>query len=439
MQANGEVCAEPAPEKIACETPALPARGTRWRAVAFFAAIGVVLFNPRFAPTLAHDRLNVIPLIAVLYAGYGVVKLDTLFPNNWFVRNHSRRERKPVGWFLISPWCRSLLLIPLTLLAAEFGLRCFSCHRALLYERQGDLLFTPVPGQRYVEKISLTPSTINDLGLRGSQPNLDSGKQIILALGDSITYGYGLDDDHTYPANLQRLLDARLPARYLVLNGGVNGYPISFEHQKFLYLWNRGIRPNIVLIGYSFNEGERGNLLNQGEKIKDQFAGRVRLKNRLRSIAVYNIVVENWARRNYDHMKKYMVPGTNFTSMPQGDVNAIYTRELNDFVSDLQKRNVKPVFILFCGYDGRSGTYDEVGPFQQAFEGFAEKNNIPLLHSKAALLDGLDPKTDLRPMFQDQAHMKPLGTMKVAQSLAAFLPSLNKQGEANNTAGNVSK
>ncbi|HKS76289.1 MAG TPA: hypothetical protein VJQ82_23955 [Terriglobales bacterium] len=434
MSAQREVYADPGPVKVAARPQAPPAKKSSWKAVFFFVAIAVVLLNRKIAPTPAYDHLNVIPLLAVLYICYCLVTLDKVFPNNKFVQSRNAAGKKPFGSFLVSPWFCSLLLIPLITLGAEFGLRYFSYHRALLYQRQGDLLFTPVPNQKYVEKISLTRSTINDLGLRGAAPDLSSGKNVILALGDSITYGYGVDDDHTYPADLQKVLDTKYPGRYTVLNGGVDAYPIVFEHQKFLYLWNRGVHPNTVLVGYSFNEGGLGNILNQGDQIKDKFASRVRMKNRLRSISLYNIVVENWARQNYNHMKKYMVPGTNFSSMPQGDVNALYTRELNDFVSDLRARNVQPVFILFCGYDGRTGTYEEAGPFQRVFEGFAEKNNVPLLHSKAALLEGLDPKTDLRPMFQDQAHMKPIGTMKVAQSLATFLPTLGKQEEPSTTA-----
>src|SRR5215467_7622987 len=213
-----------------------------------------------------------------------------------------------------------------------------SYHRSLVYERHGDLLFTPVPDQEYTEKVSLTHSFINAWGLRGA-PVSTAGKQVILALGDSITYGYGVDDEHTYPASLQAVLDQKSPGQYAVLNGGVDAYPVSFERQKFLYLWNRGIHPNVVIVGYSFNEGGLGHLVYSDQKTKDQFAQRVRMKNSIRSIALYNLVVENWARHDYDKMKKYMVPGTNFTNMSEDDVNVLYARQLSEFVNDLRARN----------------------------------------------------------------------------------------------------
>src|SRR5262249_22814795 len=152
-----------------------------------------------------------------------------------------------------------------------------------LYERQGDLLYTPIPNQDYLEKISLTESRINEYGLRGSAVD-PAGKEIILCVGDSVTYGYGVDDKNTYPAQLQDALDQKFPGRFLVLNGGVDGYPTPFMREKFLYLWNHGIHPALVVVGYSFNEGGMGRFAYVDEKTKSQFAARVRMKNRLRSI-----------------------------------------------------------------------------------------------------------------------------------------------------------
>jgi len=134
-----------------------------------------------------------------------------------------------------------MVVMLLLVVVVEFSLRCFSYQRALLYERQGDLLFTPVPNQKYIEKISLTPSLVNSYGLRGGPVDTTSGRITILCLGDSITYGYGVDDGHTFPAELQKALDAKFPGRYQVLNGGVDAYPMALIQQKFLYLWNQGL------------------------------------------------------------------------------------------------------------------------------------------------------------------------------------------------------
>ena len=46
-----------------------------------------------------------------------------------------------------------MMVLPLLLVACEFGLRCASYDRVLLYERQGDsVVHTVPPNQEYVEK-----------------------------------------------------------------------------------------------------------------------------------------------------------------------------------------------------------------------------------------------------------------------------------------------
>jgi lysophospholipase L1-like esterase len=316
----------------------------------------------------------------------------------------------------------------------EFGLRCVSYNRSLQYERQGDLLYTPIPKQEYVEKISLTHSQINDLGLRGG-PVDTKGKQIVLCLGDSVTYGYGVNDQHTYPAELQHALDRAYPGRFAVLNGGVDGYPIPFMRQKFLYLWSRGVHPDVVIVGYSFNEGGLAHLVNADADTKDKFAAAVRFKNQVRSFGMYNLIVENWARASYNRMKKYMVPGTNFRTLSKEDVETRYRKSLQEFSDDLAAHQVKTVFLLFTGFDGRSGVYDNKGPFQVQFADFAEQHGIPLLRSSQLLMGQSSSTFEIQKYFLDQCHMKEAGTKTVGQAVARFLPSILEKPSSSTVSG----
>src|SRR5262249_23813072 len=161
--------------------------------------------------------------------------------------------------------------------------------------------------------------------------------------------GYGVDDNHTYPAELQRALDQKFPGRYVVLNGGVDGYPTPFMRDKFLYLWSLGIHPDAVVVGYSFNEGGLGKFAYVDAKTKDVFAGRVRMKNKMRSIALYNVIVERWARSSYNRMKKYMVPGTNSRTLSVEEVQTQYQKSLQDMYDSLTEHHVQPAFALFVG------------------------------------------------------------------------------------------
>jgi hypothetical protein len=398
-----------------------------WPYLFIISLLVICFFDRLLVHHIGLDWLNVIPLLATLYVGYCLIALEKTFGHIAFFRRRlapTPGEPKPVGSFLLSHWVRSCLLIVVAIVALEFGLRCESYHRSLQYERQGDLLFTPVPNQSYVEKISLTYSSINSFGLRGDPVDTSPGKEMILCLGDSITYGYGVDDAHSYPARLQATLDQEFPSRYSVLNGGVDAYPIAFEDEKFLYLWSRGLRPNMVIVGYSMNEGFLGHLVDSSEEVKAQFARRVWLKNYFRSFALYNLVAENWARRYYDRMKGKLVPGSNFAELSKEEVDKRYDGYLQRLLTDLQSHNVKPVFLLLCSFNDQTGAYTTEGPFESRFVDFAERNKLPLLRSDELLRAGEPRNTDLAKYFLDPVHMNERGTQKVAVKLTELLPGM---------------
>lgn len=406
------------------------ARAGKFRSVLFVVAWLLVIFSRKWIPGIPYDWLNVIPLLALVYIGYSIIVLDKTFGYIPYIArcvSDDPSVKKPAGRFLFSPYLRSIVLILLALGMVEFALRMRSYHRALVYERHGNLLFTPIPNQKYMEKITLTASAIDSYGLRGGPvpPSaLQEGNPTVLCLGDSVTYGYGVDDDHTYPADLQKDLDQASPGRYAVLNAGVDAYPMALEDAKFLYLWQLGIRPGVAIVGYSFNEGGIGILsFGNDEAAKAKFAARVREKNELRSFALYTLVVENWARHYYDRVKGRLVPGTNFTNLSETEAASLYNQFLDRFVSDLRAHNVQPVFLLFAGYDGRSQKYDDQGLFQVQFADYAQKNGIPLLRSKDALAAGEPAGFDISPFFIDHAHMNEQGTGRIA---AALVPLLQK-------------
>jgi lysophospholipase L1-like esterase len=400
--------------------------GTRTRFCLLIGSLLIIVFNRSLIPSIKFDWLNVIPLAAAIYVGYCLVALEKTCGHMVYVRRCLSADPsvpKPRGAFLFSPWLRSMLVLAVAVVALEFSLRCLSYHRSLVYERQGDLLFTPSPNQDYVEKISLTYSHINSYGLRGGPVDTRPGKEVVLCLGDSITYGYGVDDAHTYPALLQATFERKYPGRYVVLDAGVDAYPLAFEDQKFLYLWNRGLHPKVVFVGYSMNEGWLGHLVDSSEEVKRQFARRVWLKDHVRSFALYNLVVENWARDYYDRMKGKLVPGTNFAALPREELDNRYEAQLWRMLNDLRTRHVTPIFMLFCSFNRRTGRYDCEGPLQKKFADFAQKNGIRLLRSDDILRGGEPADVNLVKYFIDEVHMNELGTEKVAEKLAVFVPS----------------
>ena len=79
--------------------------------------------------------------------------------------------------------------------------------------------------------------------------------KIIVALGDSLTAGYGLDESAAYPALLERKLQAA-GYNYQVVNAGVSGETTSGTLSRME--WIMTLEPDIVLLETGANDGLRG-------------------------------------------------------------------------------------------------------------------------------------------------------------------------------------
>lgn len=79
----------------------------------------------------------------------------------------------------------------------------------------------------------------------------------ILALGDSLTAGYGLDQDKGFTAQLQTALNAELDGRTVkVLNAGVSGDTTQGGLARLN--WALADNPDLVILELGANDGLRG-------------------------------------------------------------------------------------------------------------------------------------------------------------------------------------
>ena len=97
--------------------------------------------------------------------------------------------------------------------------------------------------------------TTNALGLRGGPITPKGTRRRILAIGDSTTFGWGIDDGETWPAQLETILNGGSDGgAWQVINAGVNAYS---SYQGLRYLEERGfdLEPDIVVASFWFNDG----------------------------------------------------------------------------------------------------------------------------------------------------------------------------------------
>lgn len=94
------------------------------------------------------------------------------------------------------------------------------------------------------------------VGQQAPQPQAD--ERLVLALGDSLYAGYGVGQNESFPAVLERELEARgIPAK--VVNAGVSGDTSAGGKSRLAFTLD-GLprKPDLVLVGLGANDALRG-------------------------------------------------------------------------------------------------------------------------------------------------------------------------------------
>lgn len=156
---------------------------------------------------------------------------------------------------------------------AELAVRSLDVQPPVMPKRRGQIVrevadvtarFRPVPGgQEWVHykdspdgPLRVVTMNVNGQGFRGPEVALEKPADTfrIACLGDSHTFGHGVEDDETWPAHLQRLLDVRFPERRIeVLNCGVNGYD-TVQEELWLEAAVLDYAPDLVLLQFYVND-----------------------------------------------------------------------------------------------------------------------------------------------------------------------------------------
>ncbi len=145
-----------------------------------------------------------------------------------------------------------------TLIGAELGARLFVPAWAPTQAERNFWAYDPVlgwahqPGQRgrFSHRDFSVSVSINSYGLRDREYPLERvpGNRRMLVLGDSFTWGFGVEQDEAF----SEILERRHPD-WEIINAGVSGYGTD---QQLLWLERRGIafQPDVVLL--AFHEGD---------------------------------------------------------------------------------------------------------------------------------------------------------------------------------------
>ena len=184
----------------------------------------------------------------------GVAATLSLAKSAWFLKLYqSRAGIVTIGASLLLTICA----VELSIRAVDlFGLSYYTLAGEYVRDKLADehLVFRHKPSweKRYGDVLV----TYNERGLR-DRPILPKaeGEYRILALGDSVTFGWGVAQDQIFPVRLEQLLQNRLQRPVRVINSGVGGYNTV---QEVTYFKQEGItfQPDLVMLTYVQNDIE---------------------------------------------------------------------------------------------------------------------------------------------------------------------------------------
>ncbi len=176
-------------------------------------------------------------------------------------------------------WLGAVVLgvsLVITFVVAEVGLRLVSKHWLYVYDvemwRYAKLIkvISPYPGvveeQRPNGDAFLMGARVRteEHGFRLPDPATEArrkpGNRLVVALGDSLTFGWGVPEGKTFSDDLERILTERCPAQggraVTVDNAGIGNCNTSMEVERYKQRIRPFVHPDWVILGFSFNDAE---------------------------------------------------------------------------------------------------------------------------------------------------------------------------------------
>ncbi len=283
----------------------------------------------------------------------------------------------------------------------------------------------------------------NSLGLRDTEIQPKQPEEFrILSLGESTTFGHGVENNQTYSALLQdKLGEAEFDRPIRVINAGVSGYT-SFQSLQFLKQSSAGLRPDLVLFYHEINDFLPSSLrandfmssVPRSGSATDE-AGlmctdRQYYRSRKRSVhhgmmaisAIYRSInyfvsrsaIAAFQSQNGQRMiwPNVMTPaGLRQLELPSR-VSAEERREIMDELLDYCHRNEIQLVMIHPAYrDSKRHECDLTHSCQQ--------NSVPMFEAFDSLHGGGHDDE----LYLDSAHPNPEGHRRVARDLAQFLIS----------------
>ena len=269
--------------------------------------------------------------------------------------------------------------------------------RHLVYD--ADLIWRPLSGQF---------SPFNPQGFRG--PTIDADKRPgtyrIVAIGDSNTFGWDVDEGANWPSQLQDLFAASGPGTE-VINAGVWGYTSYQGRQRFKEML--AFHPDMVLVSFGGNDAH---------PVTVPDAAYVRQHDRIEQIsrATSKLRVAQLAVAGWDRAQMMTSGGT---MVPRVGVDD-YKAHLRDIVREGKAGNVRVVLLTrpYVGESSDPASWKTFAPaYREATIEVGQEAGVPVIDVYTVFKDHPD-------VFDDEAHFGVKGHRMAAELLHAEILKL---------------
>lgn len=264
--------------------------------------------------------------------------------------------------------------------------------RHLLYDP--DLIWRPLSGQF---------SPFNPQGFRGVPLDAvkPAGAVRIIAIGDSNTFGWSVDEGANWPDQLERRLAATRPG-VRVVNAGVWGYSLYQGRRRFEEMLV--FDPDVVLISFGANDAHQVTVPDAAYvRNQTRIERLTRLSSRLR---LAQLGVATWDRLT-------ATGGSLGPRVPLDD----YRRYLHEIITTAKGRRVHVVLLTrpFVGTATDAASWKFHAPaYNAATRQIGQAEGVPVVDVHAAFADSPE-------LFDDESHFGVQGHRKAADLLTAAL------------------
>ena len=381
----------------------------------------LALFTPGELAPLTLEKVRGVRLI---FAAAGAVLLAAawLAPRAQRLSRWLSRERVAVALLAAAG-----LVLPLTLL--DCGLRPFVDPKTTIYVADEELGWKLRPGRE--DEYGGVRVRINERGLRGPELPFEKPPENlrILWLGDSVTFGYGVEATAAlFPYRVAELLAPRIGRGIESVDAGVGGYS---PWQERAWLEREGWRyePDLVVVGFVLNDlteplslaryggaGEGWQLARSARGVLDRWFSASALVTALRE----GVAAVRFGR-DVQRGAAWAEAGSVLKLVSQPD-HAIWEKSWQIAESNLtrifvsaRERGVGAALVVFP-YAFQLEAPRRTARPQRRLVAFAREQGVPVLDLLPLLAGRPGP-----PLFLDASHLSEEGHAVVADLVGAFL------------------